>query len=226
MKNFFLALFICFASANAQENQKYINVNGTSELILSADQITFSVQINIIDESIEESKKTNDKHLNELLTILKNIEINTNDIELSPITLGKNYEYIGREKKQKGFYTKVNVSFLLEDLSKYYELTNKLSSSNAFEIVNSSYSISDYELQHKLAYEKALIAAKEKAEYMAKTLGLKLRDVLEIEENNYWQSYPNPLNTVTIENSQSGNISGKVTIRRSVRVKFAINKVE
>jgi len=225
MKNLFLALFIfCFTSANAQENQKYIIINGTSELILSANQINYTIQIKIIDATVEGSKRTCDNDLNELLTILKNIVINSNDINVSPITLGKNYEFIDKERKQKGFYTEVNVSFLLKDLSKYFELTNKLASSNAFEIVNSSYSISDYEIQHMLAYEKALKAAEEKAEYMTKTLGLKLGDVLEIDENNYSQSYPNPFNTITKENSPTGDISGKVTIRRSVRVKFAIIK--
>lgn len=225
MKYFLLAIFIfCFVSLNAQDNQKYININGTSELILPADQINFTVQIKIIDDSIEESKKTNDKYLNELMSILKGIGINSNDIEISPIILGKNYENdINRVRIQKGFFTEVKVNFLLKDLSKYFELTNKISSSNYFEILNSSYNISDYEQQHRLAYEKALNAAKEKAEYMAKTLGVKLGEVLEIDENNYWQSYVNPSNIVTQVNSSDGSISGKVTIRRSVRVKFAIN---
>ena len=224
MKNFFWALFaFCVVTAHAQQNQKYITINGTSELIRSSDQINFTVQIKIIDATVEESKRTNDKYLNELLTILKNTGFNSNDIEVSPITLGKYYEFIGGERKQKGFYTEVIVSFLLKDLSKYYELTNRMASSNNFEIVNSSYSISDYEFQHKLAYEKALKAAKEKAEYMAQTLGLKLGDVLEIDENNNLQTFSATSNTITKENSPTGDISGKVTIRRSVRVKFAIN---
>ena len=115
----------------------------------------------------------------------------------------------------------MTVSFLLKDLSRYYELTNKLATSNNFEIQRSDYSISDYEQKNKLAYEKALKAAIEKAEYMTKTLGVKLGEVLEIDENNRWQTYPNPTNSITTENTQRG-FAGKVTIRRSVRVKFAI----
>ena len=219
---FLILLLFCSISVNAQENTKYINVNGTSELILPADQINFTIQIKIVDESVEESKKTNDKYLNELLTLLKTSEINSKDIEMLPISIGKNYELINRERKQKGFYTQVNVSFILKDLTKYYDLTNKLSKNNYYEIVNSNYSISDYEAQHKLAYEKALKAAKEKAAYMTKALGVKLGNVLEIDENNYWQSYATPFNTVTKVNSQESDISGNVTIRRSVRIKFSI----
>jgi uncharacterized protein len=225
MKYLFLSFLIfCFVSLNAQENQKYININGTSELILPADQINFTIQIKVLDDSIEESKKTNDGYLNELMTILKSNGINSNDISVSPITLGKNYEYdINRERKQKGFFTEIKITFLLKDLSKYFGLTNNISSSNHFEIFASSYSISDYEQQHKTAYINALTAAKEKAEYMTKTLGVKLGEVLEIDENNSLQGYPNPFNSVTQVNSQDGSISGKVALRRSVRVKFAIN---
>ena len=219
---FLILLLFCSISVNAQENTKYINVNGTSELILPADQINFTIQIKIVDESVEESKKANDKYLNELLTLLKTSEINSKDIEVSPITIGKNYEVIEREREQKGFFTQVNVSFILKDLTKYYDLTNKLSKNNYYEIVNSNYSISDYEAQHKLAYEKALEAAKEKAAYMTKALGVKLGNVLEIDENNYWQSYATPFNTVTKVNLRESDISGNVTIRRSVRVKFSI----
>ena len=218
---FFGFLFFFIHLVNAQENQKYININGTSELNVLADQLKIVVQINTIDKSVEESKKNNDKYLNELLTILKNNKIDTNDIEVSPITLGKHYEYSEKERKQNGYYAYLTVSFLLKDLSRYYELTNKLATSNNFEIQRSDYSISDYEQKNKLAYEKALKAAIEKAEYMTKTLGVKLGEVLEIDENNRWQTYPNPTNSITTENTQRG-FAGKVTIRRSVRVKFAI----
>ncbi|MDR3667777.1 MAG: SIMPL domain-containing protein [Ignavibacteriaceae bacterium] len=223
MKYFLFALLlVCFASLKAQENKRYINITGTSELILPADQMTFTVQIKTINDSIEESKKVNDNHLNELISLLKSAGILSNDITKYPITLGKNYVYKNNETIQKGFYTEVTVSFLLKDLSKYYEVTNKLSSGNDFETVRSVYNVSDNELQNKIAYQKALKAAKEKAENMAATLGLKLGRVLEIDETNSAPVYTNMPNALTVVNSQDVNISGKVTIRKSVRVKFAI----
>jgi len=224
MKYFLLfLLLIGFTSPKAQENIRYINITGTSELILPADQMNFTVQIKTINNSIEESKKANDDHLSQLLSLLKNSGINSNDITTSPITLGKNYEFHDREKIQKGFYTEVIVTFLLKDLSKYYDITNKLSSSSSFDNISSSYAIADYELQNKLAYQKALKTAKEKAEYMANTLGLKLGDALEIDASTPVQNYPNPFNNATIIDSPNSNVSGKVTISRSVRVKFALD---
>src|SRR5690554_6633821 len=87
-----VALFILvlsIVSLTAQENERYINVNGTSELTLPADQINFNIRIVIEDESVEKSKETNDRYLNELLNILKNTGIHSDDISVSPLTLGK-----------------------------------------------------------------------------------------------------------------------------------------
>lgn len=217
---FFILLLLCSYPGNGQ--QKYINVNGTSELILNADQISFTVQIKVISETIEESKKKNDEYVKQLLQILKDSGINSDDIEVSPITLGKNYEYSGRERTQNGFYTWVNVSFILKELSEYYNLTDKLTANDNFEITNSYYNISDYEVQNKIAYENALKAARVKAGYMCQSLGLSLGDVLEIDENSNNPGYPNPFNTQTRESNQNENTFGNVTIRRSIRVKFAL----
>ncbi len=220
MKYILLFFIICF-SAFLFGQGKYINVNGTSELILKADQINFTVQIKVINDSVEGAKLNSDKYLDQLLKILKETGINKDDIDVSPITLGKNYEYSAGERKQNGYYTQVNITFQLRDISKYYELTDKLASGNNFEILNSSYDISDYETENKKAYENALTAAREKAEYMCRTLGLTLGDVFEIDETGT-PEYPIPLNTLSNESSSEENPFGKVTIRRTVRVKFAI----
>lgn len=225
MKKFiFVLVIISITFSLAQENQRFINVNGTSQLILNADQIDFRIQIKIINDSALESKKLNDKYRNILLAILKSFDINSKDVEVSPLTFGKNYEYKDKERVQNGYYTIVNVYCTLKDLSKYFDLTNKLAANDNFEILSSSYGISNYEKQHRLAYEKALTAAKEKAEYMCNAIGVKLGEVLEIDENNSNQKYPNPFNTITKPNSQNGDVTGKVTLSRSVRVKFSINK--
>ena len=221
MKTLFLTLFlVCITSVYAQ--QKFININGTSELILNADQINFSVQIKVIKETLAESKKTNDDYVNRLLQLLKSSGIGSDDIEVSPVTLGKNYEYSGRERVQKGYFTLVNVSFILKDLSKYYDLTDRLTRNDNFEVTNSYYTLSDYEQQNKIAYQNALKAAKDKAEYMCNTLGLTLGDVLEIDETGNAPVYPLAFNTRTKENSGIENPFGNVTIRRSIRVKFSL----
>ena len=222
MKNLWIIiLFALFVKITAQENQKYVNVTGKSEVVVNADQININIHIRTIKKSIEESKKTNDKSVNDLVTILTGLGIDSQEIDISPVSMGKNYEYKQGERIQNGYYTNLDVSLLLKNLSKYYELIDKISLNDTYEIVNSSYSVSNFEVLSKSAYEKALTAAKEKAEYMAKALNVKLGDVIEIDETNFNGS-PIPINALAKENFQNSGISGKVTINRSIRVKFAI----
>ena len=221
MKTYLIILIAsCFTFAQAQDHQRSIEVNGTAEIALPADQINITVQIRTVDASVERSKKANEKQLKELLDIIEDAGIDPKEIRITPILIGKNYEYIDRERRHRGFFTELSVSFLIKDLSKYYELINDISKNNVYEVNRSEYLISDYEIQHRAAYEKALKAAKEKAEYMCKALGVSLGEVLEIQENSSWQTHTAASNTISIADAAS--VSGKVVIKRSVSVKFGI----
>lgn len=219
-------LFLCFLltfSVTTYSQVRYIEVNVTHESVLPADRVSFSIQLKTIQETVQEAKNVNTQKLDNLLKQLTDIGISQTDINVSPITLGKNYTYVNNQRQQEGFYVQVNLSVLLQDLNLYTELTDAFVLNNSIEKIQSSYKISDYEHQHQLAYEKALQLAKTKASYMAKVYEMSLGEVLEIEENSSWSSYSIPFNSVTIENSKEENDFGKVTIRRSVRVKFILN---
>ncbi len=219
-------LFLCFLltfSVTTYSQVRYIEVNGTHESVLPADRVSFSIQLKTVQETVEEAKNVNTQKLDNLLKQLTDIGISQTDINVSPITLGKNYTYVNNQRQQEGFYVQVNLSVLLQDLNLYTELTDAFVLNNSIEKIQSNYKISDYEHQHQLAYEKALQLAKTKASYMAKVYEMSLGEVLEIEENSSWSSYSIPFNSVTTENSKEENDFGKVTIRRSVRVKFILN---
>lgn len=222
MRKLMIMLFVIFTiTATAQSSQKYISVTGTAERTLPADQIEFSIQIETIDETVMKSKSDNDKSLEHLLEILEETKIDTNYLNVSPIMIGKNYEQKSGERIQSGFYARVSVSFILKDLSKYYNLTDKIASIDNFEIIDANYAISDYEAENKETYIEALKAARTKAEYMAETMGVKILGVLEISDTDMGQ--PFVVNAMRAKISVSGSVSGKVELSRSVSVKFAID---
>jgi|GEM_PF-1299650 uncharacterized protein len=219
----FIVLFLCVISINAQPTPTFIEVNGTSELLAQADKINFSVNIKAINASLKESKSICDASLEKLLSILKKTDIPASEIDVSPISLGRNYEQKSYSKTQNGFFVSVNVSFVLKDISKYYILSSLLAEDKEYETVNSYYSSSDYETQNETSYENALKAAKAKAEYMAAALGAKIGPILEISENNSYPAFSYALNTITKDASAEAEpLLGKLSIKRSVRVKFGL----
>ena len=103
---------------------------------------------------------------------------------------------------------------------KYSDLISKLSKSDEFENINSSYSDSKYEEHHKETVIKASNEAKKKAMYLTENFGKKLGSILEVEETN--NSYPNPFNSSTSLQYETPVTSGKVSYNRSVKIKFEI----
>src|SRR5690606_7970711 len=126
MKYLLIFFVVCFTSAFPQNENKFISVSGTSQIVVPADQINFSVQIRTIGASVKQSKKLNDDAKIRLLSILKDLNIDTKDLEVSPVSLGKNYGYTGGERQPDGFFATVVVTFILKQLDNYLELTDQL----------------------------------------------------------------------------------------------------
>lgn len=213
---------VCTLTAYSQENKRFIDVNGTAEVNIPADRIDFNIQVRVVSQTISESKKQVDASVKQIMDLLKKYNISEDDIDESPVLLGKNYEYDSGKREQKGFFASSDINFKLKDLTKYYSLSDELAGIRDIESANSSYNLNDFEKYNRQAYEKALKAASEKASYMCDVLDVKKGKVLEIDENN--QNIPMQLNSREMFKSDAGGavISGNVNITRSIRVRYEI----
>lgn len=208
----------------ADGNQKLVTVSGTAVLEFPADEINWDVTIRKIRDSLEDSKNDCNAAVSNLLELLNESGIKKNDIEVSPIQLSKYFEQDENRKRVfKGFTTGIKVKFKLKDLSRYSYLVTKLSKSNDFERVNSSYGDSKYEEHNREALIKAAITAKEKAKYLAQSLGAKIGSIIEIVETTK-QNYSNPFNLSEGLRGETPIVSGRISYRRSVTVKYELIK--
>lgn len=213
-----------FAQDNTtQNNTRFINVSGQAEITVPADQAEVSLQIKTIDKTSDLSKSRMDEALNAAVAILRKTGIENKFISVSPVLFGKNYEFNEKGRQQNGYYSMVTVNVLLKNLTSYFELTNQLSTIEAVEIVSSDYSVADIESHNLRAYESALKAAQKKAESMARTMGVGLGTVLEIDEVIPVMPYNTyAANVKTRAETPDPAFSGKVVISKTVRVKFRI----
>ena len=224
MKTLISLMVVIFATTiiSADDNQKSITVSGTAVIEFPADEISWDISIRKISDSLEDSKNECNTAVDNLLEVLNASGIKKGDIEVSPIQLSKHFvqnEY--RERVFKGFTAGIKVIFKLKDLSGYSNLVTQLSKSDDFENVNSSYKDSEYEEHNREALIKASITAKEKAEYLAQSLGAKIGTIIEIVEAT-GQKYPNPFNSTTYQQGFRPVISGRISYRRSVTVKYEL----
>ena len=224
MKKIFILILLLSASFLYSQESRYIEVTGKAEIEYPADQVSWIVRISIIEDLLEKSSMEANSALADLLGILEQTVIDKNDIQVSPIQQGRHYEndYDKKSRRFAGFYSNISVSFILKDMNKYPQLVKKLSESDEFENINSSWDDSKYEEHHKSTLIQASDNAKNKAMYLADNLGMQIGSVLEIVEGGTSTGYPNPFNTSTSLGYETPITSGKVSYTRSVKIKFEL----
>lgn len=227
MKRIISLIFIMiFSTVLLSQEHRFIEVSGVANLEYPADQINWSVSIKKVENTLEKSSEKANEVLKQLLIILNQASIDGNDIQISPTQKGKEYEneFDTRSRKFIGFYTMINVNFILRDMNNYSDLVSLLSSTDELENILSTWSDSEYEEHHKSTLIQASDNARNKAKYLAENLGMKIGSVLEIQEGTQNQLYPNPFNTSSSMEYKTPQATGKIPYTRSVKIKFELSE--
>lgn len=188
-------------SQNQNFNLPTIEVFGTAEIKVNPDIMLSEIDVQTENNNVVYAKNENDKIVLNVTDVLKHYGITDNDIQTSGIRIYKNTSY---SENSKLYSVSNNISYKLNDLSKYYELTSELVKIEHIFITYSNYDYSKIIETRKQARENALIAAKDKAEEMARVLGQFIGKPVFVSEEPVYDYYATPQNVST----QNGNVEG------------------
>lgn len=174
-----------------------INVTGQGEVISVPDVAKFTFSVSVTSESVESAQDESAKKMNAALDYLKSEGVDEKDVKTVSYDAYPRYEYtpcrdFNCETSQKliGYEVNQNVQVTVRDTAKAGNLLSGIGSKWVTNVSGLSFEIDDPSKLEQEARSMAIKDAKEKAERLAKDLGVKLDDVISFGEDQGY--YPEP----------------------------------
>ncbi len=172
--------------------------------------------------NVKDVSREIDKINNKIINELKNFNINKKDIKTSNYSIYPNYKYENNENLISGYNGNVNIEIKIKDINKVASIIEIVTQAGANQIQGVRFSIDNPEKYREEARNLAIKNAKEQAEKIAKTLGIKLGKVVNIVESSPNQPVPYFAKTLAEKVRNGGPIieAGTETITSIVTLYF------
>jgi len=225
--------------SDAAENPPHVTVYGTATTSVAVDEMNWRIRINHKNPSLEEVAKAHNSTVKEVLDFLMENELPEHCIQTSGMEFG---EYFVTSKLngrvREGYQASSSITFKvaitstndndldrLNFISKYKDLWTGISRMENVSLNGITYNNSKRIKHQSETREKALLAAKEKAQKLAQTLGSEIGKPLFIEEERFGYSNNNNSN-VYATNEQAilneGFAPGQIPITVQIKASFSL----
>ena len=179
---FFSILFLA-ACANPHEPKK-IRVSGEGKIRVMPDQVILTINVAFTEPRMVDAVRKTQETVDSVQTILEKFGRKDFDIKTSSISANKHYEYIGNSNRFTGYQAQQTIDFVLNDISKFTELTGRLLETkiNSIAQLQFNHSKADSLLREAdlLAYDDALKSANK----LTTRANVKLGNLMFVSNNN------------------------------------------
>ena len=176
----FVALFSLSAMAQQADLRKKINVSGSAETEVTPDIIYIAISLKEYLKDNNSKKRVEITELeNQLYNAVLKAGIAKEDLMINNVS---SYSYATEKKKNPDFLASKQYRLKVSDLNKFNQI---MASIDVKGIASTNIESYDYSKMDELKKElkiKALMAARDKANYMVTALGEKLGGVIEIQD--------------------------------------------
>lgn len=169
----------------AADNTRKISVTGKSETVVPAQYAVIKLNIKYIRKEMNQSHAELLKSMTKLSAALINIGLAEKDLKRSLILQGPEYSWVKDSEVLKGYYSQCQIDLHVNDIGKMPLVYKELANFKNISIQDTDFKRNDEFDIRRAEYEKALQAAKKKAEYMTQALQTKVGKVHSINEFSF-----------------------------------------
>ena len=184
-----LLFAFCIISFQANASESSIEVSGTAKVSVAPDMATFAFAISSRGKTLASEKDTVDQKTSKLITLCKQVGIQTKDITSAEVSIRPQFNY--QSQSLIGYEVSREVKVTLKDLKKYTELVNGAIQSGITNIRGIVLDIKSRDELQQQALASAIGNAKKKANILATHTGVQLGKVLNIKEGTRPMEYQN-----------------------------------
>ncbi len=229
MKYTSLLLLVFILSCSETDKPKKIRVSGEGKLRVMPDLVILTLNVAFTKPRMVDAVAETQATVDSVVQILQGFGRKDFDIKTSSISANKDYEYIGNTNKFIGYKAEQTIDFVLNDISKFTELTAKLLETkiNSISQIQFNHSKADSLLREAdlLAYDDALKSANKLTQRADVKLG-KLLFISNDASNSDYEGYSSGERINTYNKGYGGRgfkISPEVIeFKRSITTEFQI----
>lgn len=171
-------------SANPLPNQPHVYVEGSAELSVEPDTMSFSLSIAHTDLELAKAKAEVDARSRLLIDTAKKLGIKTDDIATTALNVRPEYDYNDGKRELKGNVVSRQVDITLRDLAKYPEVMKAFVDAKITETINTQLTVADIKKVEEKVQLAAMSDARARAARLAETQGRSLGEAWSISEFN------------------------------------------
>ena len=176
--------------------QPHVYVEGSAELEVEPDMMTFTLSIQTVDMDLAKAKADVDARSRLLIETVKKFGIKANDIATTALNIRPEYEYKESQRVLTGNNVSRQVDINLRDLKKYPEMMKALVDAKISETINTNLTLADKKAVEEKVQTAAMNDAKARANRLAKSQGKTAGEPWSISEfnnrgNERWELTPN-----------------------------------
>lgn len=208
----FLALFLFVSTIKVLKEYRFvgsgvtatntITVSGEGEVFAVPDTATFSVTVQEEAKQVKDAQEVATKKSNDIIAYLKKQDIDEKDIQTTDYSIYPQYDYVqsgacregycpsGRQVL-RGFQVSQTLTVKVRDTEKAGDILSGVGSLGASSVSGLSFELqkSDQDMKEAEARGKAIDDARQKAEALAKQLGVSLVRIVGFSENGNYPVY-------------------------------------
>ena len=228
------AFLICILGFAADTPKPpHVSVTGDAEVKATPDQFTVRIRIEGRHKEQAAAREQVESTVQKAVASAKILGVAEKDILTLYFQTRRVFGKDGRTASVKSYEVSSRMSFVLRDVNKAEELVNSLTDAGASSVEGSDFGFENPRKHYDQARSEAVEAATQKANAVARQLGVKIGFPLLVEVNPNESNIPfaprRMANVMSMAESapapqDSAIAPGEITIRASVRIEFELVK--